>query len=315
MGTWHCCHVRASLPLAFWSLRVPPAQGTCTHQVFGFFLRTLLHLSLNICWKLWRGLEDPEHALEMGSCAPLLSGLYPWARGWLLRAGFGLAVAQSSFACHAHGLVSSFSPHCQRAGGSGLSWHSRPRRRWAEHTPGAPTPFSVLSGHCLLQELYSWCPTFHSKRRGPKVKREAWATGPLGMLDPWLCCSLVERAHRQGLHSRGPGPSPRCCDLLSSVGGLVLLSALWILHGKGGKPPRSLRVPSLEVFLSCYEIQEVLGPSCPHVHLQWASHVCLAFNRSPSKNGRGRGCSWAPPEVRRWVPMTTKPCTGGRVSG
>ena len=67
----------------------------------------------------------------------------------------------------------------------------------------------------------------------------------------------------------------------------MLLSALWILHGKGGKPPRSLRVPSLEVFLSCYEIREVLGPSCPRVHLQWASCVCLASNCSPSKDGRG----------------------------
>ena len=67
----------------------------------------------------------------------------------------------------------------------------------------------------------------------------------------------------------------------------MLLSALWIIHGKGGEPPRSLRVPSLEVFLSCSEIWEVLGPSCPHVHLQWASRVCLASDCSPSKDGRG----------------------------
>ena len=82
--------------------------------------------------------------------APLLSGLCPWAWGWLLGAGFSLAVAQSSFARRAHSLVLSFSPHCQRAGGSGPSWHSSPRRQWAGHTPGAPIPFSVLSGHCLL---------------------------------------------------------------------------------------------------------------------------------------------------------------------
>lgn len=40
-------------------------------------------------------------------------------------------------------------------------------------------------------------------------------------------------------------------------------------------------------FLSCSEIREVLGPSCPHVHLQWASRVCLASDCSPSKDGRG----------------------------
>ena len=131
-------------------------------------------------------------------------------------------------------------PGTRAPGGGGLS------------TPQGHRPPSLCSPAIVCsQELYSWCPAFHSKRRGPKVKRESWAAGPLGMLDPWLCCSLVERAHRQCLHSRGPGPSPRCCDLLLSVRGLVLLSALWILHGKGGKPPRSLRVPSLEVFLSC----------------------------------------------------------------
>ena len=88
-----------------------------------------------------------------------------------------------------------------------------------------------------------------------------------------------------------PGPSPGCCDLVWSFGGLVLLSALWIIHGKGGEPPRSLRVPSLEVFLSCSEIWEVLGPSCPHVHLQW-HHLCAwPLTAPPARMGVGHGCS------------------------
>lgn len=142
------------------------------------------------------------------------------------------------------------------------------------------------------QEWHSWCLVFHSKRTRPQGEKRGvggWAFGEVG---PWLCCSLVERARRQGLHSRGPpGPSPGCCDLVWSFGGLVLLSALWIIHGKGGEPPRSLRVPSLEVFLSCSEIWEVLGPSCPHVHLQW-HHLCAwPLTAPPARMGVGHGCS------------------------
>ena len=154
MGTWCRGPVRASLPFAFWSFRVPPTQGPTPARSLVFSCTSVLKHLLEAVARLEGALalwESPEHALEMGS--PLLSGLCPWARGWLLRAGFGLAVAQSSFARRAHGLVLSFSPHCQRAGGSGPSWHSPPRRRWAGHTPGAPIPFSVLSGHCLLSGM------------------------------------------------------------------------------------------------------------------------------------------------------------------
>ena len=126
---------------------------------------------------------------------------------------------------------------------------------------GPGTPQGHRAPSLCSQELYSWCPVFHSKRTRPQGEKRDLGGWALGEVGPWLCCSLVERAYRQGLHSRGPpGPSPGCCNLVWSVGGLVLLSALWILHGKGRKPPRSLRVPSLEVFLSCSEIREVLGP-------------------------------------------------------
>lgn len=183
MASWSCPSFTA---LGFLVFEGPSCPGD-PHPpgLWFFFLRTLLHLSLNICWKLWWGLEDPEHALEMGSCAPLLSGLYSWARGWLLRVGFGLTVAQSSFACRAHGLVSSFSPHCQRAGGSGPSWHSCPRRWWAEHTPGAPTPFSVLSGHCLLSGTVLLVPNISLQKTRPQGEKRSlgnWALGDVGPL-------------------------------------------------------------------------------------------------------------------------------------
>lgn len=50
--------------------------------------------------------------------------------------------------------------------------------------------------------------------------------------------------------------------------------------------PGASGFPALRCF-SRYEIREVLGPSCPRVHLQWVSRVCLASDCFPSRDGRG----------------------------
>lgn len=191
-------------------------------------------------------------------------------------------------------------PGTHAPGGGGLS------------TPQGHRPPSLCSPAIVCcQELYSWCPAFHSKRRGPKVKREAWATGPLGMLDPWLCCSPVERAHRKGLHSRGPGPTTSS-----------RLSEDWCscpLCGFSMEKVESLPGASGFPALRCFFLVMRFGRfSGHHVHACICSgrHVCAWLPTAPpARMGVGRGCSWAPPEVRRCVPMTTKPCAGGRVSG
>lgn len=81
MASWSCPSFTA---LGFLVFEGPSCPGD-PHPpgLWFFFLCTLLHLSLNICWKLWWGLEDPEHALEMGSCAPLLLGQGVVAQSWL----------------------------------------------------------------------------------------------------------------------------------------------------------------------------------------------------------------------------------------
>lgn len=55
-GAWSCPTFTALCFLVFQGSSHP---GTHTCQVFGSFLHTLLHLSLNICWKLWQGLRGP----------------------------------------------------------------------------------------------------------------------------------------------------------------------------------------------------------------------------------------------------------------